>query len=99
MVLDPIPQSLPVHFFGSRPQPPTSRIFHLSSFSSSGLFYGSLLYVSFRILWVSFDMCCVLTGGRILDAAREIVGLFCRSLFVYCGSIFVCLFSYIVGLI
>ena len=31
MVLDPIPQSLPVHFFGSRPQPPTSlgtRIHH-----------------------------------------------------------------------
>jgi len=25
MVLDPIPQSLPVHFFGSRPQPPTSQ--------------------------------------------------------------------------
>ena len=25
MVLDPIPQTLPVHFFGSRPQPPTSR--------------------------------------------------------------------------
>jgi len=25
MVLDPIPQSLPVHFFVSRPQPPTSR--------------------------------------------------------------------------
>ena len=25
IVLDPIPQSLPVHFFGSRPQPPTSR--------------------------------------------------------------------------
>ena len=24
MVLDPIPQILPVHFFGSRPQPPTS---------------------------------------------------------------------------
>jgi len=24
MALDPIPQSLPVHFFGSRPQPPTS---------------------------------------------------------------------------
>ena len=24
MVLDPIPQSLPVHFFGSRPQPHTS---------------------------------------------------------------------------
>ena len=26
MVLDPIPQSLPVHLFGSRPQPPTSRL-------------------------------------------------------------------------
>jgi len=26
MVLDPIPYSLPVHFFGSRPQPPTSRV-------------------------------------------------------------------------
>ena len=25
MVLDPIPESLPVHFFGSRPQPPTSQ--------------------------------------------------------------------------
>ena len=24
MVLDPIPQCLPVHIFGSRPQPPTS---------------------------------------------------------------------------
>jgi len=26
MVLDPIPQPLPVHFFGSRPQPPTSQM-------------------------------------------------------------------------
>ena len=29
MVLDPIPQSLPVHFFGSRPQPPTSPPFRV----------------------------------------------------------------------
>jgi len=27
MVLDPIPQSLPVHFFGSRPQPHTSLVY------------------------------------------------------------------------
>ena len=27
MVLDPIHQSLPVHFFGSRPQPPTSQTY------------------------------------------------------------------------
>ena len=29
MVLDPIPQSLPVRFFGSRPQPPTSPYNHV----------------------------------------------------------------------
>ena len=33
MVLDPIPQSLPIHFFGSRPQPPTSRSEHTNSIS------------------------------------------------------------------
>jgi len=33
MVLDPIPQSLPVHFFGSRPQPPTSRELALENFT------------------------------------------------------------------
>jgi len=30
MVLDPIPQSLPVHFFGSRPQPPTVHSSHVN---------------------------------------------------------------------
>ena len=39
MVLDPIPQCLPVHIFGSRPQPPTSRTrmcrsIHISSLKS-----------------------------------------------------------------
>ena len=29
MVLDPIPQPLPVHFLGSRPQPPTSPFYCL----------------------------------------------------------------------
>ena len=33
MVLDPIPQSLPVQFFGSRPQPPTSPYNHIRSCS------------------------------------------------------------------
>ena len=36
MVLDPIPQPLPVHFFGSRPQPPTSR--HGMALRHSGRF-------------------------------------------------------------
>ena len=35
MVLDPIPQSLPVHFFESRPQPPTSRC---GGFRGCGIF-------------------------------------------------------------
>jgi len=35
MVLDPIPQSLPVHFFGSRPQPPTSLLPSISQTVSS----------------------------------------------------------------
>ena len=41
MVLDPIPQSLPVHFFGSRPQPPTSRrMATIKAFGyDEGLFY------------------------------------------------------------
>ena len=34
MVLDPIPQPLPVHFFGSRPQPPTSPSDSLMIFAS-----------------------------------------------------------------
>ena len=40
MVLDPIPQSLPVHFFGSRPQPPTS--------SKNG---GSIAHVCVNLNW------------------------------------------------
>jgi len=53
MVLDPIPQSLPVHFFGSRPQPPTSQSSVpwcikkepciATSFKTSPVFYGEEL--------------------------------------------------------
>ena len=50
MVLDPIPQSLPVHFFGSRPQPPTSHcnkaIYRLESLRCK---VG--VYFMFRILY------------------------------------------------
>jgi len=50
MVLDPIPQSLPVHFFGSRPQPPTSpplTCIHL-------VWHGVVCF--FLCLYVSFDV-------------------------------------------
>jgi len=57
MVLDPIPQSLPVHFFGSRPQPPTSpckgtRLIYslsLSLFLSLWLFLSFFLSLSFLL--------------------------------------------------
>jgi len=43
MVLDPIPQSLPVHFFGSRPQPPTSR-------------FGTYCHICYQYI---YDICCI----------------------------------------
>ena len=47
MVLDPIPQSLPVHFFGSRPQPPTSRCTRVLPLRRiSSLFLLSTLHTS-----------------------------------------------------
>ena len=55
MVLDPIPQSLPVHFFGSRPQPPTSLdaalLLKHTTLACPTLWWGTLggdkIYVSF----------------------------------------------------
>ena len=55
MVLDPIPQSLPVHFFGFRPQPPTSR--HIQDpwlmwgGSRSHVWLDSFMCVSRRTKW------------------------------------------------
>ena len=43
MVLDPIPQSLSIHFFGSRPQPPTS---HLNAVHNVRNRKGGLLFYS-----------------------------------------------------
>jgi len=60
MVLDPIPQSLPVHFFGSRPQPPTSRWRGLTSTSKKlvvqcviGLIY--LLHLTYACVCRDFS--------------------------------------------
>jgi len=44
MVLDPIPQSLPVHFFGSRPQPPTSREECQSTWTGTPHSYNSMRF-------------------------------------------------------
>jgi len=45
MVLDPIPQSLPVHFFGSRPQPPTSRQEHAKLCPSHGTYMNESWHI------------------------------------------------------
>ena len=68
MVLDPIPQSLPVHFFGSRPQPPTSLC--------KGRVYMRTMYVSkcaHRDICVHVSVCkaCVYMRGECLYMLNE----------------------------
>ena len=73
MVLDPIPQPLPVHFFGSRPQPPTSppyfirsEIDHLRVHTQKSPTHSQM---NARERW----------GTRPSHAlANEIIGLFCK---------------------
>ena len=50
MVLDPIPQPLPVHFYGSRPQPPTSRSGALLHSNHRALRNGAAHFLSFWTL-------------------------------------------------
>jgi len=45
MVLDPIPQSLPVHFLGSRPQPPTSRRMCVAHVCDSCVWFMCMVHV------------------------------------------------------
>jgi len=52
MVFDPIPQSLPVHSFGSLPQPPTSPLFNKHMFSGPiSMEQRANIVVSFRALF------------------------------------------------
>ena len=55
MVLDPIPQSLPIHFFGSQPQPPTSRLWVEALIVTVALVYR-MLRVAVRVA-VCVAMC------------------------------------------
>ena len=64
MVLDPIPQSLPVHFFGSRPQPPTSLscislAYATSLLHLSGECKESLAYMLKRLLQIAKSPMCI----------------------------------------
>ena len=57
MVLDPIPQSLPVHFLGSRPQPPTSRLMQFipHEYTISDVIHSMWIYV-LRITHIRVSM-------------------------------------------
>jgi len=83
MVLDPIPQSLPVHFYGSRPQPPTSRYacdafcrfprIALASWKDTyQISLGWYAYDGFcRFLWIALRYVCV--------SAQWILSFYCPS--------------------
>ena len=45
MVLDPITQSLPVHFFGSRPQPPTSLLWMHPVYMRHAVYVSDITHV------------------------------------------------------
>ena len=70
MVLDPIPQSLPVHFFGSRPQPPTSQ--NRSILRTRGWVETNLVgrERAFKHRNMSWNACIL--GGKIVYFRREV---------------------------
>jgi len=57
MVLDPIPQSLHVHFFGSRPQPPTSHSLSIHNTYDLSLMHGTQMMFVFvnQSSWIGND--------------------------------------------
>jgi len=105
MVLDPIPQSLPVHFFGSRPQPPTSQR-RLWAYISPSLY---ILWYDVRAvhvqgipnLAVKFDkfsisligQSCKLTPSHMQIPNLHIRTYTCMYIYMYTYT-FICTFMY-----
>ena len=83
MVLDPIPQSLPVDFFGSRPQPPTSHVYHGRSRECSRL---SFRHSQCSIANVYQGHGTVNQGTSRECPPKTIIGLFCRISSLLSGS-------------
>ena len=78
MVVDPIPQSLPVHFFGSRTQPPTSRLpvyppICLSASSMSAIYLLIILY--FEKISLSIHMSIVLEFRKDLISCARLMSV------------------------
>ena len=80
MVLDPIPQSLPVHFVGSRPQPPTSRGVLDSRYVR--LFCMCYLRVIYMLFTWGFFVCVIFVGLFCMCYLRVIYVLFTWGFFV-----------------
>ena len=85
MVLDPIPQSLPVHFFGSRPQPPTSRLDGVVSFPTIYSFLQ--LFAAFCSVLQCFVVCC----SVLQCVALQCVAVCCSVLQCVLQCVAVCL--------
>jgi len=94
MVLDPIPQSLFVHFFGSWPQPPTSRAMpcrlhvkgSIHTLHVKGLIYCSRdSFVDTTWLKCVAVRCSVLQCGAVCCSAVQCVAVRCSVL--QCGAV------------
>ena len=89
MVLDPIPQPLPVHFFGSRPQPPTSHLewFHILSGVASYMY----IYI---YVWIYMY---IYTAGTDYESTVEWLYIFVHSQVISYPQWngFICMYIYI----
>ena len=102
MVLDPLPQTLPVHFFGSRPQPPTSPcdLRFQAFFCWKNLEYGLTakkfgsvsVCVSVRVS-VRVRMCVLIASSVCVCVCRcSCASSVCVSVSVCVRSIYVCIY-------
>jgi len=84
MVLDPIPQSLPVHFLESRPQPPTSRLMHLSCISGVWCSGETAVYNYIQLSLTRFCMrsCTVSRLSLVYEIVYSLSSIVSRSCIV-----------------
>jgi len=79
MVLDPIPQSLPVPFFGSRPQPPTSPSHARAIFLSSSLAKSAVFGRSVRVVMRAHTFSRYKYGVATISRLLKVIGRFCKT--------------------
>jgi len=103
MVLDPIPQSLPVHFFGSRPQPPTSprcvtASVYLGVLAGLALqLFDSLARqphleklapdIYLHLRWWDLQNGCTIYAQYVVYMPQYILRVYCAACTIYCAYI------------